>query len=197
MTAMTPTRFELRTTPTRTPCLTGGRYTRHKTPSQRSTPGDRFIPSRASTDLQFARFKMSNRLTDENSPPDKQMLDQLLGLQGLSSSSKTLGFSSTPQQGRQQKQCKLQLVNESYIHWLFHFADWQQYTPKRRVSTKKSRPRKLPKSADRVLDAPNLLNDFCEWRSYNVCLCFIAPPPPYRLECTRLEQYWSIGRGIA
>ncbi len=104
----TPTRFELRTTPTRTPCLTGGRYTRHP---HRSTPGDRFVPNRAATDLQFARFKMSNRLTDENSPaPDKAMLDQLLGLKGLSSSSNTLGFS--PQQGHQHTQCKLQLFNE-------------------------------------------------------------------------------------
>ena len=186
MTAMTPTRFELRTTPTRTPCLTGGRYTRHKTPSQRSTPGDRFIPSRASTDLQFARFKMSNRLTDENSPPDKQMLDQLLGLQGLSSSSKTLGFSSTPQQGRQQKQCKLQPLNESYIHWLFHCLQ---------IGSSTHPSVECPPRNPDLASYPRALIVFWMPPTYSMtsvsgetimCACISLPPPlpPYRLECT-------------
>ncbi len=46
-------------------------------------------------------------------------------------------------------------------------ADWRQYSPKSSGVTPRrpKRARKLPKTADRVLDAPNLLNDFCE------CIC--------------------------
>ncbi len=96
MTTKTPTRFEYRT-PTRRP-PSGGRHhtsTHRVSSALRNTPtGDRFVPSRASTDLQFARFKMSNVLRDENSPPDKQMLDKLLELRGVNSASKTLHFNS-------------------------------------------------------------------------------------------------------
>ncbi len=58
------------------------------------------------------------------------------------------------------------------------FTDWHQYTPKRRVPNKKSRPRKLPKSAERVLDAPNLLNDFCECSLYNYSYVMVCALPP-------------------
>ena len=102
MTTKTPTRFEFSTPSRPTPRTP----IRGRTPSSRSkgatptrsrmTPGDRYIPSRTK-DIEFARFKMRNRLIDENSPPadrSTEMLDKLLSLQGVSSTSSALGFSS-------------------------------------------------------------------------------------------------------
>ncbi len=168
MTTKTPTRVEYRT-PTRLPpassSSTRGRHTlRHGAKSAlRNTPGDRFVPNRASTDLQFARFKMSNVLKDESSPPDKQILDKLLELQGINSASKTLCFNS-PARAQSTQHCEL-IVYSLYSVCYYVYTDWQQYSPKPRGVTPKrpSRARKLPKTADRVLDAPNLLNDFCEY----------------------------------
>ena len=54
---------------------------------------------------------------------------------------------------------------------------WRSYaeplTPSSSSSAKKSR--RIPKSANKVLDAPNLINDFCK-----ILICFLnatAPPP--------------------
>lgn len=106
MSTKTPTRFEFRTPrSTRTP-TTGVRNTKllSSTGSTRRrcvprTPGDRFIPSRATTDMEFARFKVNNQLVDENSPPQKvkgeEMLDKLLDLKGVCTSSSTMSFGQT------------------------------------------------------------------------------------------------------
>ena len=40
---------------------------------------------------------------------------------------------------------------------------WSSYsTPTSSTPAGKKRTRKIPKSAEKVLDAPNLINDFCE-----------------------------------
>ncbi len=86
---------------------------------QCKTPGDRFIPNRSASDLQFSRFKLtpskrcSNSESVENSPPSSTlnsntpssilenrsksaMTERLLALKGHSAENRILSFNQTP-----------------------------------------------------------------------------------------------------
>lgn len=164
MNTKTATRLEFRTpTKLRTPRfgdrMITPRSNKRRTPGPGSTPGDRYIPSRGSTDMDFARFKISDRFKDENCPSDNHALDSLLSLQGVNSTSKALRFDTPRRHSTRQCEFTISIVN---VLWIL-CADWQEYSPRQPPSVKKvNKVRKLPKCADRVLDAPNLINDFCE-----------------------------------
>lgn len=178
----------------RTPLNSG---TPKRPSSARRTPGDRFIPNRATTDMDFARFKVNNKLVDENSPPqrvaissEQAMLNKLLDLKGVSVSSRTMSFGNGAEKntpGRRKKQLlaivccdsiktesrlldcsKIEVLPTPFEEYCLSFIIissgeyWNAYTPTRRTPTKKINARKIPKNAEKILDAPNLANDFCE-----------------------------------
>ena len=90
----------------------------HLTTVRCRTPGDRFIPNRSASDLEFSRFKMtpskhsSNSESVENSPPSNvnantpnsilevrrrcAMRERLLALKGHSTDNRVLSFNQTP-----------------------------------------------------------------------------------------------------
>jgi len=81
---------------------------RLNTPSStRRTPGDRFIPNRAATDVQFSSFKVNSagRRTRENTPVSgspsdverrKAFSERLFSLKGCNSETRVLNFKQTP-----------------------------------------------------------------------------------------------------
>ncbi len=124
--------------------------TRAMTRTPRRTGGDRYIPNRAATDMNYARFK-SCTTTPNNT--DNRLLD----LHGQSAGNSALQF-STPT--KKLSKCKYFIIySQCIIIEGRFFSDWD--TPKR-PSARKIAVRKIPKTADRVLDAPNILNDFCK-----------------------------------
>ena len=74
--------------------------------SEKKTPGDRFIPNRATGDMDFARYKVASQFKSENiaspsrSTPSQReasvsMREKLLSLKGKSSEDRILSFKQT------------------------------------------------------------------------------------------------------
>lgn len=91
----TPTKRH-RTTPI--PCTPQHNERRRNAVTPQTTPGDRYVPSRAGTDLEFARFLLNtpSKNLDENSPTCEAnrslMRDKLLALKGQSSDNRVMSF---------------------------------------------------------------------------------------------------------
>ena len=73
---------------------------------KKKTPGDRFVPNRASGDIDFARYKIASQFKGENatspsrsSPSQREasaaMREKLLSLKGKSSEDRILSFRQT------------------------------------------------------------------------------------------------------
>jgi cell division cycle protein 20 (cofactor of APC complex) len=137
--------------------------------SRKRTPGgDRFIPSRSGADLQFSAYTIRSakrrRLTDGSSetcraengsglartplaadPDSARRREKLFALRGRSSESRVLNIKQiTASAG----------TNHNDAYW----KDYSLPTPNS-TSARKA-VRKYPKTADKILDAPNLIDDF-------------------------------------
>ena len=159
-------------TPRRTPSRSNFKTL---TPSRTSkTPCDRYVPSRSAGDLEFSRFQISTPPSRHvlkptgNLPPGStvkpsgqeridanesnrkllSMRERLLSLKGQSTENRILTFNSSP--SNQQAST----TPGKFDYWNSHAL-----TPTASPVGKKA-TRKIPKSADKVLDAPNLINDF-------------------------------------
>lgn len=182
MTSKTPNRnLPCYTTPPRLPLLyantpRSGSRSYSRTPSSRvlghvnaslsavkKTPGDRFIPNRTATNFEFSSYKLSTRLdrsenkrsTDKastslaGSPSStKALQDRLLSLKGCNSDTRVLNFTQTPSS------------NSSAINTPGKYQYWSPYVSSTGTKSAKKKARRIPKTAERVLDAPNLMNDF-------------------------------------
>lgn len=82
-------------------------FRRLNTPSSiRRTPGDRFIPNRAATDMEFSSFKVNSAgRARENTPVSSSpseverreaLREKLFSLKGCSSETRVLNFKQTP-----------------------------------------------------------------------------------------------------
>ena len=109
----TPPRHRRTATPHRTPSYAspsriGSRaYASTPRSEKKKTPGDRFIPNRATGDLDFARYKIASQFKGENatspssrsSPSQREasaaMREKLLSLKGKSSEDRILSFKQT------------------------------------------------------------------------------------------------------
>ncbi|XP_064638574.1 cell division cycle protein 20 homolog [Lineus longissimus] len=156
--ALTP----LQSTNTRTPGKSGERSAgTKKTPSKSKTPNksqDRFIPNRATTDFSRAHFIMTNSENenpDDSTEPDyQQKLSEAMGNQNQEGS-KILSFKQ-----------KAPPVPEGY-----HSQLKVLYSSSKSSVTKCSSLRHIPQTSERILDAPELVNDYylnlIDWSSNN------------------------------
>lgn len=117
--------------------------------SVQKTHGDRFIPSRVGTNLDYSAHKLtfpSRTGTLSSSPSEsekrKVVFDKLLSLEGCTSETRVLRFRSAETENTPTK-----------------YQYWSSYGTPKDLSAKKQ-GRRIPKSADKVLDAPDLQNDF-------------------------------------
>lgn len=154
------------------------------------TPGDRFIPSRAGADPQFSAYKVrsgrrskaencrvqDNARTplapDTDSAKRKEVRERLFALRGLSSDSKVLNFKQTPTtRALKQKNGEFNFLL-TLFYTLAHMlcstsffistgSYWEAYSTSASRPASSKKTRKFPKAADKVLDAPNLIDDFC------------------------------------
>lgn len=147
------------------------------TPSRKpKTPCDRYVPSRSAGDLEFSRFQIStpplknvlkstgNLPSGSAGKPSAQeridanesnrkllsMRERLLGLKGQSSENRILAFNSSPSN----QQANTTPNSGGCDYWNSHTLIPTASPVGKKVT------RKIPKSADKVLDAPNLINDF-------------------------------------
>ncbi|GAB0088437.1 hypothetical protein DMENIID0001_028540 [Sergentomyia squamirostris] len=135
---------------------TPGSKERAKTP----TAGDRFIPSRANSNFELGHYMINKEqqkeaVTEEQDQVDntKRTLAQseqrrLLAetLQGESSSQRILSYQIKAPSAPDSHQNPLKVV----------------YSTKTPVSTK-SGTRYIPHAPERILDAPDIINDYCEY----------------------------------
>lgn len=121
--------------------------------------GDRFIPSRVGTNLDYSAHKLAtpSRTGALSSPSESEkrkiVYDKLLSLEGCTSKTRVLRFRSTEAENTPSK-----------------YQYWSSYGTPKDLSSKKQ-GRRVPKAADKVLDAPDLQNDFylniLDWSAKN------------------------------
>ncbi|PKA59236.1 Protein FIZZY-like 2 [Apostasia shenzhenica] len=126
-------------------------------PSSSRISGDRFIPDRSAMDFDVARYLLTEpRREKENAEvvsPSKEAYRRLLNAALLNNRTRILAFKRMP------------LGSNSEIFPAIFYASYNQ-----RRTTK--RKRYIPQSAERVLDAPDIVDDFylnlLDWGSRNV-----------------------------
>ncbi|XP_041354495.1 cell division cycle protein 20 homolog [Gigantopelta aegis] len=119
---------------------------------------DRFIPNRATTDLDMCHYAVST--CDENSEPGEdgtyqRHLDQVLPTGNHPQNSKLLSYKTKPVPAEQGHLNNLMVL----------------YSTTKIQTTGAKMSRYIPNNADRVLDAPNLLDDYylnlLDWSAHN------------------------------
>ncbi|KAL5858931.1 hypothetical protein ACOSQ4_000227 [Xanthoceras sorbifolium] len=131
-------------------------------PTQYDFPGDRFIPNRSLMNLDQAHCLLTTKLKEYNNPKfndayRKKIADNLT-LDSEGRPFRMLVFRGSPKSSR--KSCRL--IDEIR----------REDAEALKNSTKQSRHRKLPKQEARILDAPNLMDDYyqniMDWGKNNI-----------------------------
>ncbi|XP_014286017.1 cell division cycle protein 20 homolog isoform X1 [Halyomorpha halys] len=156
----TPKKMDNRKTPSKTPSKTPKNSPDSKTPGKGKTPGgDRFIPTRSATDFELGHFKLNddgNKDDEAKSPSqvemERAMTENLAGrdLAGA----RILAFQKKAPEPPGGHQNPLKIVYS------------QSKTPKNALT------RYIPQAPDRILDAPDILDDYylnlVDWSKSNL-----------------------------
>lgn len=148
-TSKTPKKLDNRKTPSKTPSKTPKNSPDSKTPGKGKTPGgDRFIPTRCASDFELGHFKLtedSNKQNDELKSPtqvemERAMTENLAGRDLMGG--RILAFQKKAPEPPGGYQNPLKIVYS------------QSKTPKNPLT------RYIPQAPDRILDAPEILDDY-------------------------------------
>ncbi|KAI4351186.1 hypothetical protein L6164_005566 [Bauhinia variegata] len=132
-------------------------------PTQYDFPGDRFIPNRSLMDLDQAHSLLTNRTTKKVRNENfnefyRQKIDENLTLDSEGRPFRILVFRGSPKSSRK----SIRHIDEMREEEMVALQN----------STKKNQFRRLPKTEDRILDAPNIRNDYylniMDWGKNNI-----------------------------
>ncbi|XP_065069058.1 cell division cycle protein 20 homolog [Rhopilema esculentum] len=139
----TPTSSSRMKTPSKTPGSCP-RTPKTRTPCKYATSADRFIANRMKTDLDQAHFKLLHESESDNASPSKLAEEKLFkeNLRPGSSTSKILSFN-----------VKIPGTNAG-------LNARQQYSSSLTPNPKKPKSRNIPQAPERILDAPDYVNDY-------------------------------------
>ena len=146
-----------------------------KTPGVRhgQTPsGCRFVPNRSTTDMDYSSYLANKKGTCEETSPGKEEYKQSL-LNALTNSTQR-GLLSFKEAGTSNpegfiKKNMITFYFSLYCSTAGSFLNSLQISSKKR-GTKMKAKRRIPVGADKVLDAPSLINDYCKF----LILCSIS-----------------------
>ncbi|XP_033760332.1 cell division cycle protein 20 homolog [Pecten maximus] len=137
--------------------------TPNKTPGKQPQPKqDRFIPNRATTDIDMSHYAMMNDKNDENTPPPKtgyhQQLNEALSKGQNPQNAKVLSFKDKAPEASAGHLNNLKVL----------------YSSSKSAVPKCSTTRFIPQQPDRILDAPELLDDYylnlLDWSSNHLAV---------------------------
>ena len=138
--------------------------------SRRRTPADRFIPTRLGQNSEFSSHALTRTISKsrdrldragiEDDLQENALQEQLLELEGCSSDTRVLNF--TPVKSKPSEQYNT--YSDTKPWFVFPSEDyWDSPVLSPSLQRKRMQKRtKIPKSAEKVLDAPNIVNDFCK-----------------------------------
>ncbi|XP_023339199.1 cell division cycle protein 20 homolog isoform X2 [Eurytemora carolleeae] len=137
-------------TPRKSPGRLGGGGSKDGTPG-RKTPGDRFIPNRSNMDLEAAHYKIMKEGVHENeqemmSPSKREyqrVLQENLNIQDTSTT-RILAYNT-----------KAPIPSDGYANNMKVL-----YSASKPIDSARKTTRHIPQDAERILDAPDLLNDY-------------------------------------
>ncbi|CAG9769326.1 unnamed protein product [Ceutorhynchus assimilis] len=139
-------------TPTRTPLRKSKTPTPNK--SSKTSGGDRFIPSRVASNLELAHFKLS-QVDNADDSPSKKELKRVMN-ENLNANSKILAYKH-----------KAPSAPEG-----FQNPNRVLYSQTRTPASVKSSNRYIPQAPDRILDAPDIIDDYylnlLDWGANNI-----------------------------
>lgn len=141
----------------KTPSKTPLRKSKTPTPNKagRTPGGDRFIPSRVASNLDLAHYKISQEDNAENCSPDKNDLSKALA-NNLLGNQRVLAYKHKAPAAPAGFQNPTRVL----------------YTQTRTPSTSSKTNRYIPQGPDRILDAPDIVDDFylnlLDWGSNNI-----------------------------
>ncbi len=153
---------------------------------------DRFIPSRSNLDIDFCNYHIMKKMNDENSIPGTSGGIKESNSSSSSSSTGTTTTTGTPSQNRHHEEI-FENADKSPSRRLLNFSEKKRHrTLESRVdplsqrslhaldfsmglssfSPKKGQMRSLPSAPSRILDAPNLVDDYylnlLSWGTNNI-----------------------------
>ncbi|KAH1022622.1 hypothetical protein HUJ04_012000 [Dendroctonus ponderosae] len=141
---------------TKTPCKTPLRKSKTPTPNKtgRTPAGDRFIPSRVASNLDLAHYKLSQDPNQEESSAKKE-LKRMLN-ENLHCNQRVLSYAKKAPAASEGFQNPMRVL----------------YSHTRTPASVKAANRYIPQAPDRILDAPDIIDDFylnlMDWGSNNV-----------------------------
>lgn len=141
---------------TKTPCKTPLRKSKTPTPNKtgRTPAGDRFIPSRVASNLELAHYKLSQDPNQEESSAKKE-LKRMLN-ENLHCNQRVLSYAHKAPSAPEGFQNPTRVL----------------YSHTRTPASVKASNRYIPQAPDRILDAPDIIDDFylnlMDWGSNNV-----------------------------
>ncbi|XP_072024015.1 cell division cycle protein 20 homolog [Amphiura filiformis] len=133
-----------------------------KTPSKTPTRGDRFIPNRSATNYELSSFMLSNTATADPDAelvqsPSKLEYQKLMSdnLNGNQLSSRILSYKNKPPTGPEGFQNNLKVL----------------YSQNKTPGSSRKTIRHIPQAPERILDAPEILDDYylnlIDWSCHN------------------------------
>nr|KYP53626.1 Anaphase-promoting complex subunit cdc20 [Cajanus cajan] len=133
------------------------------TPTHYDFPGDRFIPSRSLMDLDQAQSLLTNRTkkiqNKQFNEVYRQVVDEKLTLDSEGKPFRMLVFRGSPKSSRK----SIRLIDE---------MRQEEAAALQNTCNQHHYPRKLPKGESRILDAPNIRNDYyaniMDWGENNI-----------------------------
>ncbi|KAJ8921667.1 hypothetical protein NQ315_010576 [Exocentrus adspersus] len=152
--------YQKNKTPRKTPLKTPSKKSKTPTPNKGSkTPsGDRFIPSRSASNFDLAHYKLTHD-EDESDSPTRQELQRVMfeNLHGGDvSSQRILSYKNKAPSAPEGFQNPMRVI----------------YTQTKTPASVKSSTRYIPQAPDRILDAPDIVDDYylnlMDWGGNNI-----------------------------